>query len=209
MITTKNLTYQYTGGELLTFPDLQCLQDQKLLILGNSGCGKTTLLHIMAGLRKPLQGEVNINNRNIWSLSASAIDKYRGQLIGIVFQKSYFIKSLNVEENLKLAQSLAGIKPDTNRIQSILERLNLSHKIHQKTEKLSVGEQQRAAIARAVINKPKVILADEPTSALDDHHCDQVLNLLEQQAKEEQSALVVVTHDKRLKDNFTNHIYLS
>jgi len=136
------------------------------------------------------------------------LDQFRGKQIGIVFQKAYFVRSLTVEENLKLAQKLAGQPISNSRIIELLERLNVFHKLKAKTDSLSSGEQQRIAIARALINKPNIILADEPTSSLDDKHCYEVLELLETQAAQENATLLIVTHDARLKEKFENQIIL-
>ena len=208
MLSTKNIQYSYDGKLQMQFPDITCQQGEQWLLLGQSGCGKTTLLHLLGGLMPPQKGEININNTSIASLSQSKLDQFRGKNIGIVFQKSHFVKSISVEENLALAQNLAGVSVDKKRIAAILERLNLGHKLHASTANLSQGEQQRVAIARAIINKPAVILADEPTSALDDKNCTEVIKLLEQQAQEANAALLIVTHDNRLKDLISNQIHL-
>jgi len=142
------------------------------------------------------------------TLSGQAKDKFRGRNIGIIFQNSHFIRSLNVEENLMLAQRLAKMPIDKARIRRLLERLNVGHKLKSSTDQLSVGEQQRVAIARALVNKPKIILADEPTSALDDINCDQVIELIEEVANEVKATLLVVTHDARLSSKFPNQINL-
>ncbi|MBK8624963.1 MAG: ATP-binding cassette domain-containing protein [Saprospiraceae bacterium] len=128
--------------------------------------------------------------------------------IGIIFQQNHFVDALSVIENVILAQSLAGNKTDRNAAKSLLERLNIGHKADKSVRDLSQGEKQRVAIARALINQPKVILADEPTSALDDVNCDEVLKLLQEQAKVVGSALIVVTHDTRLKDKINNQVIL-
>jgi putative ABC transport system ATP-binding protein len=139
----------------------------------------------------------------------NTLARFRGQHIGIVFQKSHFIRSLTVSENLLLAQKLAHAPLDRTRVASLLERLQLGHKMHSKPSQLSIGEQQRAAIARALINQPNLILADEPTSALDDHNSAAVAMLLEEEAKAAGATLLVVTHDKRLKDRFPQQIQLA
>lgn len=208
MLTTKDISYTYDGNNTLHFPNIKCERGEQWLLLGQSGIGKTTLLHILGGLRTPKKGKVFIEETDLYALSSSKMDRFRGKNIGIVFQQSPFIKALSVEENLAIAQQLAGQSIDKNRIKTLLERLNLGHKLKAKTTALSQGEQQRLAIARAVINKPVLILADEPTAALDDANCRQVVSLLEKQAKEENATLVIVTHDQRLKDIFPNQITL-
>ncbi len=209
MLQTKNLTYTYDGQQLLRFPDIQCGKGDKCLLLGQSGSGKTTLLHLLGGLRQTTGGEVLINEVRLDSMPAARLDRFRGQNIGIVFQKAHFVRSLNVRDNLLLAQRLAGKPTDTGRINELLERLNVGDKLKSRTDALSIGEQQRVAIARALINRPAVILADEPTSALDDVNCEEVIELLEQQASEENATLLIVTHDGRLKSRFSNQIILS
>ncbi len=208
MLETQNLQYSYDGKNSLAFPDIRCEKGEQWLLLGQSGSGKTTLLHLLGGLRKPKNGKIKISDTDIGRLSSTALDHFRGKNIGIVFQKSYFVRALTVEENLALTQKLAGLPVSKNRIKELLDRLNIGHKMTSKTDSLSQGEQQRVAIARALINKPAIILADEPTSALDDHNCEQVIDLLVTQAKEEQATLLIVTHDGRLKNQFSKKIIL-
>ncbi len=192
----------------MNFPDFNLQKGEHWLLLGQSGSGKTTLLHLLGGLLSPTSGSIQIGNTELGQLRASALDQFRGKNIGIVFQKSHFVRALTIGENLALAQQLAGLKPNRERIVELLERLNIGDKLRLKPDRLSIGEQQRAAIARALINQAPIILADEPTSALDDHNATEVINLLEEQAKALGSTLLVVTHDKRLKDRFPNQIAL-
>jgi putative ABC transport system ATP-binding protein len=179
-----------------------------LLILGESGRGKTTLLHLLAGLLKPTGGSVIIGSTDTSSLSNAQLDKFRGKNVGIIFQTAHFVDSLSVEDNLIMPQFLTGNKIDRTKAKEILTRLNLGDKAYSKPASLSVGEAQRVAIARAVINNPQLILADEPTSALDDKNAEEVIRLLDEQASATGAALVIVTHDKRLKDRFSNQITL-
>ncbi len=178
-------------------------------MLGQSGSGKTTFLHLMAGLLTPLSGKVMIKDVDFGKLKTHARDKFRGKNIGMIFQKPHFVRALTVEENLMLAQKFADAKQDKNAIRQILTVLGIEAKMQSKTEHLSQGEQQRVAIARAVINHPAVIFADEPTSALDDHNTVQVIELLKRQANDIGASLVVVTHDNRLKEAFEQKIVLS
>jgi len=209
MLRTQNLEFSFNkSGPQLTFPDIHCQQGEQWLLIGQSGSGKTTLLHLLAGLRTPKKGEITIKDTVINQLSKAALDQYRGRYIGIVFQQSHFVRALTVAENLALARQLAGLPPDTDRIQSLLAQLQLDHKINQPTQRLSVGEQQRAAIARALVNEPTIILADEPTSALDDANTEKVVDLLRAQAQAANATLLVVTHDNRLKSTFDQRIEL-
>lgn len=209
MLKVKDLSFSYNQENNFRFPDMNCEKGSHWLLLGQSGCGKTTLLHLIGGLLRPKAGEVSINNTNIAALSESNLDAFRGKHIGIIFQQSHLIKSLTVEENLLAAQYLAGVKQDGGKIKTILERLNLGHKLRSYPVKLSQGEQQRVAIARALVNEPLLILADEPTSSLDDVNCVEVLNLLLEQSKSSGATLVIVTHDGRLKSRFDNKIELT
>jgi len=209
MLRTENLTFTYQDSSALHFPDINCPTGEHCLLLGQSGSGKTTLLHLLGGLLTPNKGKVIVGETDIAQLRGAQADHFRGQNIGIIFQKAHFVKALTVEENLLLAQSLAGASGDKKRIKNLLERLNVGHKLKARPDRLSQGEQQRVAIARALVNNPKVILADEPTSALDDVNTEEVIQLLEEQAKAVNATLLVVTHDSRLKDRFSNKIQIA
>ena len=208
MIETKDISYSYDASHKLSFPDIRCEGKDILLLIGKSGVGKTTLLHLIGGLMKSSTGYVSVNATRLNDLDRSAMDKFRGQHIGIIFQRAHFIKSISVIDNLKLAQSLAGKKVDHDHCLNLLERLGIGYKANKDTGSLSQGEKQRLSIARAIVNNPDVILADEPTSALDDVNCVEVLSLLEEQAKDIGAALIIVTHDSRLKDRIDNQIEL-
>lgn len=208
MLRTTGLQYSYDGLHTLSFPDIDCKAGEHWLLLGQSGSGKTTLLHLLGGLLRPRAGKIEVADTDMSALPASRLDRFRGRKIGIVFQTAHFVNALTVEENLLLAQQLAGLNPSRSRIDELLEHLNLGHKLKAKPSRLSIGEQQRAAIARAIVNQPDIILADEPTSALDGHNCDNVIRLLEGQARAVGATLLVVTHDQRLKERFSNQIVL-
>lgn len=208
MLHAKNISFQYNAHQVFHFPEILCSANDRLLILGESGTGKTTLLHLLAGLLRPSAGEIIINDTDITKLTGAQLDLFRGKNIGIIFQTAHFVDSLSVEDNLIMPQYLTKSKIDRARAKQLLDRLNIGDKASKRASELSVGEAQRAAIARAVINNPPLILADEPTSALDDRNASEVIQLLEQQASETGAALVIVTHDKRLKDQFSNQITL-
>ena len=207
MIRTKDLNFKYNDQASFSFPDINLGKDENLLIIGSSGIGKTTLLHLLAGLLESNSGSINLYGQDISKLTQHQIDKFRGQNIGIVFQKPHFVNSLTVKENLQLAQYL-GNKKDQNRIIDILSSLDILDKENKKPKKLSQGEKQRASIAMAIVNSPKLILADEPTSSLDDENCDRVIKLLKKQASEFKAQLIVITHDNRLKKHFKKSIKL-
>jgi len=208
MLQTQDLVYTYDRNREIHFPDIHCQKNEHWLLLGQSGSGKTTLLHLLGGMLSVQKGSVKVANTELGKLSQAALDRFRGQKIGIIFQKAHFVNALTVEENLILAQKLAGLPIDKDRIAALLDHLNVNHKLKDKPRRLSIGEQQRVAIARALINRPAIILADEPTSALDDANCEEVINLIEREATEVGATLLVVTHDGRLKERFDKQISL-
>ena len=196
MIACKDIQFQYHAeSPVLTFPDLSCNKQGKLLLLGDSGCGKTTLLHVMCGLLQPLRGQVEVDGQNLGKLNGQDRDRFRGKNFGIVFQQSHFIQSLSVMENLAVPHFLLKQSFPKERAKGILDALGIAHKASEKPRSLSVGEQQRANIARALIHGPSIVLADEPTSALDDASTAAVISLLEEQCAQAGAALIVVTHD--------------
>ena len=206
MISIKSVAHSYSGTSKINFKDWQINDGEQWLLLGESGSGKTTLLHILTGILKPSNGEVNIDETSIYQLSSKELDQFRGRNIGIIFQRPHLIKSLTIEENLKLAQSFANLPTDSHRIDEVLTSLDIANKKKAYPNELSQGQLQRVSIARAVINKPALLIADEPTSSLDDKNATAVLQLLLEQSGLNQATLVVATHDKRVKDAFT-HTY--
>lgn len=208
MLQTQSLKYQYPSGKPLVFPDILFSNEQPSLILGESGCGKTTLLHLLAGLRTPSEGNVILGQTNLYSLTTSERDAFRGKNIGVVFQTSHFIPSLSVLENIMMSLYLNGKVQDENLAKDFLDRVNLFHKAFQPIGSLSVGEQQRIAIIRSIIHEPKWIFADEPTSALDNKNADQVISLFMEMTKKVNAQLVVVTHDNRWDNVITNTVRL-
>lgn len=208
MIETRSLVYGYDDTKQFIFPNISCLQGNSLLILGNSGSGKTTLLNLMALLLSPVSGGVFIGGIEASAISKSELPLFRSKNIGLVFQKPYFVNALSVEDNLLLSNYLGTRPLDKVRVKHLADALGVGGLLKKRITEISGGEQQRVGIARALMNSPKIILADEPTSALDDHNASAVADLLEQQAKENNAALVVVTHDHRLKSRFPNQITL-
>jgi len=208
MIATRNLNFNYNSKTGFSFPDLQCNPAETLLITGGSGKGKTTLLHLLGGLLRPVSGDILIDGISLGSLSEKKLDHFRGKNIGLVLQQSHFISSLNVLENVVLASWLSDGKKKTEKAQTLLEQLDLKDQMYKLPSQLSIGQQQRVSIARALINEPKLLLADEPTSSLDDENAMIVSELLSSLSKKYSAALIIVTHDQRLKERFTNRIAL-
>ena len=208
MLQTDSLRFFYSPDRQFLFPDITCKAGEALLITGQSGCGKTTLLHLLAGILRPKSGSVQVGTTDISQLSATDADRFRGQNIGLVYQRPHFLAALTVLDNL-LLPPFFGHKPTPRKsVVDLADHLGIGHALDQLPARLSVGEQQRASIARALVNCPQLILADEPTSALDDNNCETVIRLLTQQARACAAALVIVTHDGRLKEVISNQVNL-
>lgn len=205
MLQTKGISFSYQPSTTFSIKDLSLSGGDELLILGRSGSGKSTILNILAGLLPPDQGEVSIDGVSIYGLSGAALDRFRGQNVGIVFQRPHLLQPLSVEENIRLANFFVS-KPNSAKVANLLEELGISEKKKASVSTLSEGEAQRVSIARALANTPKLILADEPTASLDDENAQSVIRLLQSQAKKLNAVLIVVTHDQRVKEHIAQHI---
>ena len=210
MVKVEGVQFQYGAeGPRMDFPDVACAQGERMLLLGQSGTGKTTLLHVLCGMLRAQAGTVEVAGRDLRASSDRDLDVWRGQELGIVFQRAHFVQSLSLEENLALPHQLTqGRVPAEvlERMASMLDRLGIAHRAQARPHELSVGEQQRASIARALLHQPKVVFADEPTSALDDDNAAAVMDILDREAAD--ATLVVVTHDQRLKDRYPHCVTL-
>ncbi len=205
MLSVKNLSYRYEASNPISFSDFSVEEGGKLLILGDSGKGKTTLLHLISGLLKSQNGEIQLDDTLINELKETDRDHFRGKHIGLVFQKPHLLNALNVLDNLLLCQFLGGLKKDINKIRALLEEVGLGDKAHASISQLSQGQAQRVSVVRALLNDPRLILADEPTSSLDDDNAKSVLEILQKKAQENNSVLVIATHDHRVKESISNY----
>lgn len=203
MIKISSLAHVYEKGRSLRFPCWEIADMEHWLLLGASGSGKSTLLHIISGLLEPTQGEVLINATDLYALPARARDRFRGRHIGIIFQRPHLIRSLNVLDNLALAAVMAGLPVDHERNLSLLHDLGIAELAKNYPHQLSQGQLQRVSVARALVNKPDLLIADEPTSSLDDENANQVIKMLTTQAKDNGAALIIATHDRRVRDHIT------
>ncbi len=208
MLEIKSLKHSYDGEKLIDYPDWTVEKGNHAIILGNSGSGKTTLLHLIGGLMPPKQGDIFISGENLSEKRNAKLDRFRGENIGIVFQKAHLVRSLSVKENLSLSQYLGQKKTDSSRVREVLTHLAIEDLADRKVHQISQGQAQRVSIARAVINSPKLLLADEPTASLDDENCKKVIDLLKSEAEESGATLVVATHDHRVKSEFQNQLVL-
>lgn len=191
---------------------------ERLFVYGPSGCGKSTLLSLLAGVVVPQTGQVEIAGQRIERLSAAQRDHFRADNIGLVFQQFNLLPYLNVLDNITLACDFSRQRAGTLKARQVsalseakrlLSRLLLPEALWQHSVmRLSIGQQQRVAVARALIGAPPVIIADEPTSALDHQSRDQFLQLLMAETQDSGSSLVFVSHDESLKDHFDRHLHL-
>ena len=208
MLAAKSIKYSYNSNNSFEFPDFCLESTEDLLIIGDSGVGKTTFLNILGGLLSPQSGSITLNGTNYSDLSNKDLDKFRGKNIGIIFQSPYFVNNLNLMDNLLFSLFLSQNQQDKNVVIELLNQVGLNDKIYSKPNDLSQGEKQRASIALALVKKPNLILADEPTSSLDDNNCDLVVSLLKEQSQLNKCKLIIITHDARLKKHFKNSIKL-
>jgi putative ABC transport system ATP-binding protein len=204
MIVTDKLSFTYSGGVSFTFADWRLNQGEQRLVSGTSGSGKTTLLHLLAGLLRPATGNITINDITINRLTNADMDAFRGKNIGLIFQKHHFIGAINMLNNLKAAQTLPGLTPNTAHLNELMNTLEIRNLEKKLPSQLSQGELQRFAVARALANQPAVLLADEPTSSLDDRNCDTFIRLITTNARRFNTTLIIATHDARLKQNFSS-----
>ena len=175
--------------------DLELEAGEFLALVGPSGSGKSTLLHLAGGLDQPDSGRVLLNDRDLSAMSAGERARLRRREVGFVFQFFHLIPTLSVAENVELPLMLDGVRSDRKRVADVIEQVGLSGRAEHLPGELSGGEMQRAAIARALVARPRVILADEPTGNLDSQTGKAVLDVLAAQVEEAGAALLMVTHD--------------
>ncbi|GAB6166880.1 ABC transporter ATP-binding protein [Thermostilla marina] len=198
------------GGELpiLDIPEFRVEAGEQVVIVGESGCGKTTLLHIIAGISRPNEGQVRIDGWDITLLSEAECDRFRAEHLGYVFQTFNLLPGFTALENVMLGMSFAKGRTDVDWAKHLLERVGLGHRMKHKPGQMSVGEQQRVSIARAMANHPKIILADEPTANVDSGNQQQIIDLLRETSAEENVALIMVTHSPEVASQFSRVVRL-
>lgn len=208
VLSLDKLEFSFNEKPLININDFQVRTRERIAIMGPSGCGKSTFIHLVAGLLKPQKGTIRIKNQDITKLEEWKIDRLRGQSIGIVFQRLHLLPSISILDNLLLAQKLAQTTVDRKSAIELLKRLDLEEWINKFPHHLSQGQAQRAAIARAVIHKPALVIGDEPTSALDDDNAQEAIRLLNELSENVGFALLIVTHDKRVRDSMDSVLSL-
>lgn len=200
VLKTTGVVLGRDGRPLAALPDLRIVPGQMTVLLGASGSGKTTALMALAGIRAPMAGEVVVDGTSVWTLSPAARDRLRGRRIGLVFQSFHLIDAVSVATNLTMAAHCAGLPAKAPRVEHLLESLHIAELRAKRADRISHGQAQRVAVARALFNRPAVVLADEPTSALDDASTERLLALLKESTKAEGAGLLVATHDRRVID---------
>lgn len=209
VIAVDNLRYEIAGKTILDQLTFTQSVGEHLLLLGPSGAGKTSVINLVAGLSTPTSGTVSIAGEPMSSLSGPQRDDLRRRTIGVVFQSIRLVSALSVRANLRLAQKLSGAASDESNIDRLIAAVGIVHRADGKPRELSQGEAQRAAIARALVGKPKLVIADEPTSALDDANAERIGRLLVETAEANGSTLLIATHDARLKAFLPNILTLA
>ena len=179
-----------------------------LALLGSSGSGKSTLLNLIAGLDRPSSGAVVAHGKNLSKMSSLELARYRRQTVGMVFQSFNLLPRMTLEENVELPLRLAEVDRSerATRVREALQRVGLEKRIGHRPSELSGGEQQRTAIARALVNRPKILLADEPTGNLDSATGESILTLLREIQKNPGMTIVMVTHERMLAERFADRL---
>lgn len=201
MIKIQNIHKSYGEVEILKGIDLEVNNAEIVSIVGKSGAGKTTLLQIIGTLLKPDAGFVEINGTNITSLNERDLSNFRNQKLGFVFQNHQLLPEFTAVENVMIPALICknkSRKQCEERAKELLDFLNLGHRLNHKPDQMSGGEQQRVAVARALVNNPEVILADEPSGNLDTHNKQELHNLFFELRDKLKQTLVIVTHDMGL-----------
>ncbi len=204
ILQCRQLTKRYTQGvldvEVLKGVNIDIGVGERVAIMGASGSGKSTLLHLLGGLDKPSGGEVVLDDVNLNKVSAAKLAKLRNASLGFIYQSHHLLGEFTLLENVAMPLLIADLplKQVRSRAVELLERVGLGHRIEHKPGELSGGERQRAAVARALINRPKCVLADEPTGNLDSKTADQVYQLMLELNQELNVSFLVVTHDHEL-----------
>lgn len=203
MITLENCRRKLGPGVVFQCDHFHAAPATHTALWGPSGCGKSTMLNLISGLLRPDDGKVIVDGVELQELSEGALDQFRGERLGFVFQTFNLLAPFTALQNVLLAMRFSDTIPAGERkarATQLLERVGLNHRLHAKPNTMSVGEQQRVAIARALANKQKLIVADEPTGSLDPKNATAVMELLLELAAEDDLTLLLVTHDRAIAE---------
>jgi putative ABC transport system ATP-binding protein len=207
MLLVENVkkSYREPSGErlpILDVPRLELAVGEQAVIRGRSGGGKTTLLNVIAGLATVDEGRIAVNGVDVTRLPEAVRDRFRARHIGFVFQTFNLLAGFTALENVLLGMTFTGQRNDPTRARELLGRVGLAHRLSHKPAALSVGEQQRVAVARALVNRPGLLLADEPTANIDPAHQQQVIDRLREVCRAEDVAMLLVTHSEEVARQF-------
>jgi ABC-type lipoprotein export system ATPase subunit len=213
MLLVENVkkAYREPSGErlpILDVPRLELGAGEQLVIRGQSGGGKTTLLNVISGIARPDEGRIVIHTTDVTRLPEAARDRFRARNIGFVFQTFNLLAGFSALENVLLGMTFTGQTSDSKRATELLGRVGLANRLSHKPAALSVGEQQRVAVARALVNRPVLLLADEPTANIDPAHQQAVIDLLREVCRAENVAMLLVTHADEVARQFERVEYL-
>ena len=214
MIVANSLTRKYHSGDsqitVLDALSIDIQQSEKVAILGRSGSGKSTLLNLIAGLDTPTSGSLIVNGKEPATLNSADKAAFRLQEVGVVFQSFQLIQQRTAYQNIELPLILAGVPPRERRekVRDLLKSVGLEKRSRHRPKQLSGGEQQRIAVARAMVNDPQVILADEPTGNLDTTNSRQVMDLMLTMAAARKSTLCLITHDELLANQVADRVIM-
>jgi putative ABC transport system ATP-binding protein len=212
LIRAENITRQYRLGETVISAvngiSLYVNKGEFLALLGSSGSGKSTLLNMLAGLDRPDSGAIHVQERNLAELNSEDLARYRRETVGMVFQSFNLLPRMTLEENIELPLRLSEVDRTerSQRVGEALERVRLSGRRKHRPSELSGGEQQRGALARALVNRPSILFADEPTGNLDSVNGEQILLLVREVQEALGMTIIMVTHEKPLAERFANRI---
>ncbi len=209
LLQVEGLVAGYGDHPVARLPHLELHAGESAVLLGPSGSGKTTLLLAVAGLAQVISGSALVKGQSLDRNIGAASDRRRGELLGFVFQDIHLIGGLSVLDNVLLTAFAVGVEQDRRRAMSLLAAMGLADLAHRPAQTLSRGRAQRVAVARAMLLRPCLILADEPTASLDDASCESVASLLGKAIQDTGAALLIATHDQRLRRRFGQEVLLS
>jgi putative ABC transport system ATP-binding protein len=207
-VDIKDLSIELNNKKVLKNISMRIPRHLTTAMIGQSGCGKTTMLHTIAGITNPDSGTVTIDGVEITRYSESVRDRIRADKLGYVFQTFNLLPGFSAIENVLLGMTFASKKISPSRARELLEQIGLGHRLNNKPAAMSVGEQQRVAIARSLANQPALLLADEPTANVDPANQQQIVELIKSCCKNENIALLMVTHSMEVADQFDRVVKL-